>query len=72
MKKAGYKTGIYASKYWYMTKIDISKLPADYCLWVASYGNNDGTIPDNVYNIKKSMTFGNIHQQVTYQELMEM
>ena len=53
MKKAGYKTGIYASKYWYMTKIDISKLPADYCLWVASYGNNDGTIPDNVYQYKE-------------------
>ena len=52
IKNAGYKTGIYASKYWWMEKIDISQLPDDYTIWVASYGLNDGYIPDEIYQYK--------------------
>lgn len=49
LKNAGYKTGIYASKYYLMYKIYPNKLPADCSIWVASYGKNDGTIPNDGY-----------------------
>ncbi len=49
LKLAGYKTGIYASKYYYMYKILPSKLPSDCSIWVASYGKDDGCIPKDSY-----------------------
>ena len=49
IKKAGYKPGIYASKYYYMDKIDSSKLPSDCAIWVASYGKNTGAMPTDNY-----------------------
>ncbi len=49
IKKSGYTTGIYASKYYFMDKIDVKKLPEDVTIWVASYGKNTGTIPNDVY-----------------------
>ena len=49
IKSAGYKPGIYASKYYLLYKIEPSKLPLDCAIWVASYGKNDGAIPKDVY-----------------------
>ena len=49
LKNAGYKTGIYASKYYLMYKIYPNKLPVDCSIWVASYGKNDGAIPNDGY-----------------------
>ena len=49
LKNAGYKTGIYASKYYLMYKIYPNKLPEDCSIWVASYGKNSGAIPNDVY-----------------------
>ena len=49
LKSAGYKTGIYASKYYFMYKIYTNKLPSDCAIWVASYGRDDGTIPKDTY-----------------------
>ena len=49
LKSAGYKTGIYASKYYFMYKIYSNKLPPDCAIWVASYGRDDGTIPKDTY-----------------------
>lgn len=49
LKSAGYKTGIYASKYYFMYKIYPNKLPTDCAIWVASYGRNDGAIPKDTY-----------------------
>ena len=49
IKEAGYKVGVYANKYWWMDKIDITKLPEDYTIWVASYGLDDGYIPEDIY-----------------------
>ena len=46
IKNAGYNTGIYTSKNWLTNKIDINKLTSDYTIWVASYGKNDGYLPD--------------------------
>lgn len=52
IKQAGYKTGIYANKDWWTNKIDITRLPEDYTIWVAAYGKNDGYIPDEIYQYK--------------------
>ncbi len=49
IKNAGYKPGIYASKYYYMDKIESNKLASDCYIWVASYGKNDGAIPKDTY-----------------------
>ena len=49
IKNAGYKPGIYASKYYYMDKIDQNKLPSDCAIWVASYGKDNGAIPKDTY-----------------------
>lgn len=49
IKKAGYKPGLYANKYYLTEKIDASKIPSDCTIWVASYGKNDGAIPNDVY-----------------------
>ena len=49
LKSAGYKIGIYASKYYFMYKIYPNKLPTDCAIWVASYGRNDGAIPKDTY-----------------------
>ena len=49
IKNAGYKPGIYASKYYFIDKITPSKLPSDCYIWVASYGKDDGAIPKDTY-----------------------
>lgn len=49
IKKAGYKSGLYASKYYLMYKIDVNKLPSDCIIWVASYGKNNGSVPNDLY-----------------------
>ena len=49
LKKAGYKPGLYASKYYLMYKIDVNKLPSDTGIWVASYGKNNGSVPIDAY-----------------------
>lgn len=49
LKNAGYKTGIYASKYYLLYKLNPSSLPTDCSIWVASYGKNNGTIPQDTY-----------------------
>lgn len=49
IKNAGYKPGIYASKYYLMYKIDVNKLPTDCSIWVASYGKNNGAVPKDTY-----------------------
>ena len=49
LKNAGYKAGIYASKYYLLYKIYPNKLPVDCSIWVASYGKNDGSIPKDTY-----------------------
>ena len=41
IKEAGYKPGIYASKYWLENEIDVSKFD-DCTIWCASYGTNNG------------------------------
>lgn len=41
IKDAGYKPGIYASKYWLENEIDVSKFD-DCTIWCASYGTNNG------------------------------
>ena len=49
LKNAGYKPGIYASKYYLLYKISPNKLPVDCSVWVASHGKNDGAIPKDTY-----------------------
>lgn len=49
LKNAGYKAGIYASKYYFIDKINPNKLPSDCAIWVASYGKDNGTIPKDSY-----------------------
>ena len=49
IKFAGYKPGLYASKYYLIYKMDVNKIPTDCSIWVASYGNNDGSVPKDIY-----------------------
>ena len=49
LKAHGYKTGIYANKYWLENKINVNELPEDYSIWVAAYGINDGYIPEEKF-----------------------
>ena len=49
IKKAGYTPGLYASKYYLLYKIDTTQIPKDSSIWVASYGPNNGAIPNDVY-----------------------
>ena len=49
IKNAGYKPGIYASKYYLMYKISSNNLPSDCSIWVASYGKDNGAMPKDTY-----------------------
>ena len=49
VQKAGYKVGIYSSKYWLMHQIDLAQIPSSYDIWVASYGTNNGSVPASKY-----------------------
>ena len=49
VKSAGYKPGIYASKYYLLYKMKPEQIPSDCSIWVASYGNDDGAIPKDTY-----------------------
>lgn len=49
IKSAGYKVGIYTNKDRLINQINVDRLPNDYAIWVASYGNNTGEIPDDIY-----------------------
>ena len=49
LKNAGYEVGVYSYSYWLNNYMEISRLPADYSLWVADYGtNNNGQIPSDL------------------------
>lgn len=48
IENAGYKAGIYASKSWLNSKIDIEQLK-QYSIWCAVYGKNDGNVPTDSY-----------------------
>lgn len=43
LKNKGYKVGIYANQNWLTNYIDTDRLN-DYEIWIANYGNNDGTL----------------------------
>lgn len=49
ISNAGYKPGIYASKYYLLCKMYPSKLPKDCSIWYASYGLDSGTLPKDTY-----------------------
>lgn len=49
VQNAGYKVGIYSSKYWIMNQIDLAQIPSSYDIWVASYGTNNGSVPASKY-----------------------
>ena len=49
IKKAGYKPGLYASKYYLINKIYLEQISSDAIIWVASYGKNNGAIPSDSY-----------------------
>lgn len=49
LKDAGYKAGIYSSATWLLTKLDLTQIPQDYSIWVASWGVNDGEIPGDKF-----------------------
>lgn len=49
VQNAGYKVGIYSSKYWLMNQIDLAQIPSSYDIWVASYGTNNGSVPASKY-----------------------
>ena len=49
IKSAGYKVGIYTNKNRLITQIDLDRIPNDYSIWVASYGQNNGDVPDDIY-----------------------
>ena len=57
IKNAGYNTGIYANLDWYTNKIDLSKIPEEYSLWIAHYDKSvtitDG-IPDQLEKYAKT------------------
>lgn len=46
IKAAGYKAGVYASKSWLNSKLDVEQLK-EYTIWAAVYGKNDGNVPEN-------------------------
>ena len=55
MKNAGYEVGVYSYSYWLNNYMEISRLPADYSLWVADYGtNNNGQIPSDLDKYAKT------------------
>lgn len=37
IRKAGFRPGIYANKYWLTTKIDANRIPADVVVWLAEW-----------------------------------
>ncbi len=49
VQNAGYKVGIYSSKYWLTYGIDLNQIPSNYDIWVASFGMNDGNVPASKY-----------------------
>ena len=49
ISNAGYKAGIYANQNWLTNYIDTSRLN-DYEIWIANYGNNDGSLHELNYN----------------------
>ncbi len=51
IQNAGYKAGIYCSKYWAENKLDMNRFQK---IWVASYGINDGHIPDDKYKYQNN------------------
>ncbi len=52
VKKENYEVGTYANKDWFETKLT-EKIFNEYPKWVASYGENNGKIPDDKYEYNK-------------------
>lgn len=48
-----YEVGIYSNKNWFQTKLT-DKIFNEYPKWVASYGTNNGNVPNNSYQYKDS------------------
>ncbi len=49
IKNAGHKVGIYSSKNWISSQIDLTRIPEDHHLWVASYGANNAQVPSEEF-----------------------
>ena len=58
IRKAGYETGIYASKNWFMKNIDTSVLTDDIYIWLAEYG--DAVTYDKKYHIWQYTSSGRV------------
>ena len=52
VERNGYKAGVYASKSVFDNKLYKDQL-SQYSLWVASYGNNDGNVPQGNEDLYK-------------------
>ena len=53
MKSAGYEVGVYSYSYWLANYLDINKLPEDYNIWIADYGESNGQLPDDIFKYSK-------------------
>lgn len=51
IQNAGYKAGIYCSKYWAENKLDMNKFQN---IWIASFGTNNGQVPDDKYKYQNN------------------
>lgn len=58
IRKAGYETGIYASKNWFMKNIDTSVLTDDIYIWLAEYG--DAVTYDGKYHMWQYTSSGRV------------
>ena len=58
IRKAGYETGIYASKNWFKKNIDTSVLTDDIYIWLAEYG--DAVTYDKKYHIWQYTSSGRV------------
>lgn len=61
VKNKGYKSGIYANKYWFLNKIDVNNLLAnvDVSIWLAEW-NNEVSYP-GIYTIWQYTSKGNVN-----------
>lgn len=57
IRKAGYKTGVYASKYWYYDNLNVSQL-SRYNIWLAQY--NDCVTYNGRYDMWQYSSKGNV------------
>lgn len=83
IENEGYTVGIYANKYWFTTKLT-SNMYNNYMKWVASYGKNNGDVPNDIYKYKGEHQIwqytskgnveginGNVDLNISYGEFIE-